>query len=60
MARTLEQIDRDLDVERAIWIMERRAGDQCEEARKSKAKLDKLLDERAAATKATHALEHLR
>ncbi len=49
MARTIPQIDRDLHVERAIWIMERRAGDNCTDARKSKAQLDKLLDERLVA-----------
>lgn len=48
MPRTLEQIDLDLDVERAIWIMERRAGADCREAQASKAKLDQLLDERCA------------
>lgn len=49
MPRTLPAIDRDLDIERAIWIMERRAGANCEEATASKAKLDQLLEERNAA-----------
>lgn len=49
VARTLAQIDQALDIERAIWIMERRGGDNSTEARASKAKLDALLDERSAA-----------
>lgn len=48
-ATDLRTIDRGIDVERAIWIMERRAGADCREARASKAKLDQLLDERTAA-----------
>lgn len=54
MARTLAQIDRDIDVERAVWIMERRAGDYATEAIHSKRRLDKLLDERLVAE-----LEHV-
>lgn len=52
MARTLAAIDRDLDVERAIWIMERRGGRCRPEALDSMAKLDQLLEERTAATRA--------
>lgn len=52
MARTLAAIDQALDVERAIWIMERRAGNDCPEARASKDKLDRLLEERLAAEQA--------
>jgi len=45
--RGIAEIDRDLEVERAIWVMVRRAGADCSEARACSAKLDRLLDERA-------------
>jgi hypothetical protein len=53
IARSIAEIDRDLDVGRAIWVMERRGGADTAEARASKAHLDRLLDERGAAVRAT-------
>ena len=52
MARTLAQIDQALAVERSIWAMERRSGDNTAEARTSRERLDALLEERNAAEKA--------
>jgi hypothetical protein len=46
MPRSIIQIDRDLDVERAIWVLERRSGNDTNATRASRAKLDRLLDER--------------
>ena len=50
--RGLAEIDRDLEVERAIWVMVRRAGADCSEARSAKAQLDRLLDEREEVVRA--------
>jgi hypothetical protein len=49
--RALAEIDRDLNVERDVWILDRRAGDDCLKARLSKERLDVLLDERAQAVR---------
>jgi hypothetical protein len=51
--RSLEQIDGDLDVERAIWIMERRAGRSSPEVAACQAQIDRLLEERIEACKVT-------
>jgi hypothetical protein len=51
--RSLEQIDGDLDVERAIWIMERRGGRASPEVAACQAQIDRLLEERIEACKVT-------
>ena len=50
--RDLDSIDADLTCERAILVMERRAGHDCRAATATSARIDELLDERSAVVRA--------